>query len=120
MFDAAAFGRMKPSARLINVARGQIVVEEDLIAALHKGQIAGAALDVFLTEPLPSDHPLWTAPNVIVSPHMSGDESGWLDALARLFAQNFRHWLAGEELLNVVDKHLGYVPGPPRPGKEVR
>src|ERR671930_1104198 len=72
-FDAKAFARMKPSARLINVGRGPIVVEEDLVAALHKGQIAGAALDVFLTEPLPSDHPLWTAPNVIVSPHMSGD-----------------------------------------------
>jgi phosphoglycerate dehydrogenase-like enzyme len=111
-FDAAAFERMKPSARLINVARGPIVVEEDLLAALHKGEIAGGALDVVVAEPLPPDHPLWTAPNVIISPHMSGDFVGWLDALARLFAENFRRWLAGEELLNVVDKRLGYVVGP--------
>jgi phosphoglycerate dehydrogenase-like enzyme len=109
MVDAAAFERMKPSARLINVARGPIVVEQDLVAALHKGEIAGAALDVFVAEPLPPHHPLWTAPNVIISPHMSGDFIGWLDALAQLFARNLRRWLAGEELLNVVDKDLGYV-----------
>ena len=120
MFDAAAFERMRPSARLINVARGPLVVEEDLVAALHKGQIAGAALDVFAAEPLPPDHPLWTAPNVIISPHMSGDFVGWLDVLARLFARNFRRWLAGDELLNVVDKHLGYVARPAPGGKEVR
>jgi phosphoglycerate dehydrogenase-like enzyme len=112
LFDAAAFERMRPSARLINVARGPIVVEEDLVAALHKGEIAGAALDVLAAEPLPPDHPLWTAPNVIISPHMSGDFIGWLDALARLFTRNFRRWLAGEELLNVVDKQLGYVARP--------
>jgi phosphoglycerate dehydrogenase-like enzyme len=112
MFDAATFERMRPSARLINVARGPIVVEEDLVAALHKGEIAGAALDVLVAEPLPPDHPLWTAPNVIISPHMSGDFIGWLDALARLFTRNFRRWLAGEELLNVVDKQLGYVARP--------
>jgi phosphoglycerate dehydrogenase-like enzyme len=112
MFDATAFERMKTSARLINVARGPIVVEQDLIAALHKGEIAGAALDVFSAEPLPPDHPLWTAPNVIVSPHMSGDFIGWLDVLAELFGRNLRRWLAGEELLNVVDKSLGYVARP--------
>jgi phosphoglycerate dehydrogenase-like enzyme len=112
MLDAAAFARMKPSARLVNVARGPIVVEQDLVAALHEGEIAGAALDVFATEPLPPHHPLWTAPHVIISPHMSGDFMGWLDTLAQLFARNFRRWLAGEELLNVVDKHLGYVARP--------
>jgi phosphoglycerate dehydrogenase-like enzyme len=112
MFAAAAFRRMKPSARLVNVARGPIVVEEDLLAALRRGEIAGAALDVFAAEPLPRDHPLWTAPNMIVSPHMSGDAVGWLEALARLFARNFRRWLEGQELLNVVDKRLGYVAGP--------
>jgi phosphoglycerate dehydrogenase-like enzyme len=112
MFDAAVFQRMKPSARLINVARGPIVVERDLVAALHRGEIAGAALDVFVAEPLPPDHPLWSAPNVIVSPHMSGDFIGWLDALVLLFARNLRRWLADEELLNVVDKSLGYVPRP--------
>jgi phosphoglycerate dehydrogenase-like enzyme len=110
MFDAPAFRRMKPSARLINIGRGPIVVEEDLVQALHDRQIAGAALDVFSEEPLPPEHPLWTAPNLIISPHMSGDFVGWLDTLADLFVENFRRWLAGEELLNIVDKKLGYVP----------
>jgi len=110
MFDAAAFRRMKPSARLINIGRGPIVVDEDLAKALHDKQIAGAALDVFTEEPLPREHPLWAVPNLIVSPHMSGDFVGWLDTLAELFVENFRRWLAGDELLNVVDKNLGYVP----------
>jgi phosphoglycerate dehydrogenase-like enzyme len=109
MFDAAAFKRMKPSARLINIGRGPIVVEDDLLRALHDKEIAGAALDVFTKEPLPPEHPLWDAPNLIVSPHMSGDFVGWLDTLAELFVQNFRRWMAGEELFNVVDKKLGYV-----------
>ena len=110
MFDAGAFRLMKPSARLINVGRGPIVVADDLITALRSGQIAGAALDVFATEPLPRDDPLWTAPNLVVSPHMAGDFVGWLDALAALFADNFQRWVAGGQLLNVVDKELGYVP----------
>jgi phosphoglycerate dehydrogenase-like enzyme len=110
MFDAAAFARMKPSARLINVGRGPIVVDEDLVQALQDKRIAGAALDVFSEEPLPPEHPLWAVPNVIISPHMAGDFVGWLDALAELFVENFGRWLAGEELLNVVDKELGYVP----------
>ncbi|HYU67406.1 MAG TPA: NAD(P)-dependent oxidoreductase, partial [Jatrophihabitantaceae bacterium] len=109
LFDAAAFVRMKPTARLINIGRGPIVVEEDLATALHEKQIAGAALDVFAEEPLSGDSALWSAPNLIVSPHMSGDFVGWLDTLADLFVENFRRWLAGDDLLNVVDKHLGYV-----------
>jgi phosphoglycerate dehydrogenase-like enzyme len=76
---------------------------------LHDKEIAGAALDVFTREPLAPEHPLWDAPNLIISPHMSGDFVGWLDTLAELFVQNFRRWMAGEELLNVVDKKLGYV-----------
>jgi phosphoglycerate dehydrogenase-like enzyme len=112
MFDAAAFDRMKPTARLINVGRGAIVVERDLIAALREDRLAGAVLDVFEQEPLPPDHPLWTTPNLVVSPHMSADFVGWLDALAQLFVRNFHRWLAGDDLLNVVDKHLGYVPSP--------
>jgi phosphoglycerate dehydrogenase-like enzyme len=110
MFDATAFARMKPSARLINVGRGPIVVEKDLAQALQDKQIAGAALDVFSEEPLSREHPLWAAPNLIISPHMSGDFVGWLDTLAELFVENFGRWLAGDELLNVVDKNLGYVP----------
>jgi phosphoglycerate dehydrogenase-like enzyme len=109
LFNAEAFGRMKSTARFINVGRGPIVVEDDLIAALRSGAIAGAALDVFAEEPLPATHPLWEAPNIVISPHMSGDFVGWLDALAEVFRANFRRWLAGDRLLNVVDKELGYV-----------
>jgi phosphoglycerate dehydrogenase-like enzyme len=110
MFDAAAFAQMKRSARLINVGRGPIVVEEDLAQALEDKQIAGAALDVFSEEPLSRENPLWAVPNLLISPHMSGDFVGWLAALAELFVENFARWLAGDELLNVVDKKLGYVP----------
>jgi phosphoglycerate dehydrogenase-like enzyme len=110
MFDATAFARMKPSARLINIGRGPIVVHKDLAQALKNNQIAGAALDVFSEEPLPREHPLWGVPNLVISPHMSGDFVGWLDALAELFVENFGRWLAGDKLLNVVDKKLGYVP----------
>jgi phosphoglycerate dehydrogenase-like enzyme len=110
MFDAAAFAQMKPSARLINVGRGPIVVEQDLAQALEDKQIAGAALDVFSEEPLSGEHPLWATPDLLISPHMSGDFVGWLAALAELFVENFGRWLAGDELLNVVDKKLGYVP----------
>lgn len=109
LFDAAMLRRMKPSARLINVGRGAIVVTDDLVDAIRDGQLAGAALDVFEAEPLPADHPLWTMPGVIVSPHMSGDVVGWRDILSGLFTANFRRWVAGEPLHNVVDKELGYV-----------
>lgn len=109
MFGATQFEYMKNSARLINVGRGPIVDEPALIEALRDGRIAGAALDVFLEEPLPRDSPLWDMPQVIVSPHMSGDFAGWLEALGEQFVDNFRRWLHGEELLNVVDKERGYA-----------
>ncbi|MFR9673801.1 D-2-hydroxyacid dehydrogenase [Streptomyces sp. TR06-5] len=110
MFDARAFARMKPGAHFVNVGRGQHVVEEDLLEALRAGRIAGAALDVFHSEPLPADSPLWDAPGLLVSPHMSGDTLGWRDDLAVQFLDNFDRWHAGEPLHNVVDKGLGYVP----------
>lgn len=104
---------MKSTARLINVGRGRLVDEHALVAALQSGSIAGAALDVFKTEPLPPDSPLWSMPNVIVSPHMSADFHGWLEALAAQFVENLERWLSNRPLLNVVDKRLGYVPGRP-------
>ncbi|MFI5608865.1 D-2-hydroxyacid dehydrogenase [Amycolatopsis sp. NPDC051903] len=110
MFDAAAFAAMKPSARFVNVGRGELVVASDLVAALRAGELAGAALDVFDTEPLPADSPLWTMPDVLLSPHMSGDFIGWRSTLVEVFQANFRRWVAGEPLHNVVDKRLGYVP----------
>ena len=109
MFGAAEFERMKPSARLINVGRGAIVDEPALIEALREVRMAGAALDVFSEEPLPEHSPLWDMPQVVVSPHMSGDFVGWLEALGELFVENFRRWERGDELLNVVDKKRGYA-----------
>ena len=115
MIGSAQLARMKTTARLINVGRGQLVDEDALITALRSGSIAGAALDVFQTEPLPQDSPLWTMPNVMVSPHMSADFHGWLEALADQFFDNLGRWLDDRPLLNVVDKQLGYVPGNPKP-----
>ncbi|WP_328502994.1 D-2-hydroxyacid dehydrogenase [Streptomyces sp. NBC_00457] len=111
MFDARRFGMMQPSARFINVGRGQLVVEDALAEALAKRWIAGAALDVFEHEPLTPDSPLWQLPGLIVSPHMSGDTIGWRDELGRQFLELYERWEAGRSLLNVVDKKRGYVPG---------
>lgn len=110
MFDRSVFAAMKPSARFVNVGRGELVVTGDLVTALDSGELAGAALDVFETEPLPVESPLWRMPNVLISPHMSGDFIGWKDALVRVFTDNFDRYRSGEELANVVDKQLGYVP----------
>lgn len=110
MFDRTVFAAMKPSARFVNVGRGEHVVTEDLIAALRAGELSGAALDVFDEEPLSPESPLWTMDNVLVSPHMSGDTVGWKDTLAQVFVANFQRWTDGEPLQNVVDKDRGYVP----------
>lgn len=111
MFDARRFGLMRPSARFINVGRGQLVVEADLARALAERWIAGAALDVFEHEPLPPDSPLWDTPGLLISPHMSGDTIGWRDDLAAQFVAMYDRWEAGQPLPNVVDKERGYVPG---------
>lgn len=111
MFDARRFGMMQPSARFINIGRGQLVVEDALVEALTKRWIAGAALDVFATEPLPPESPLWRVPGLIVSPHMSGDTVGWRDELGAQFVEMYDRWEAGRSLTNVVDKQRGYVPG---------
>ncbi len=111
LFDSKAFAAMKDTARLINIGRGPIVNTADLITALNKGEIAGAALDVFEEEPLPEDHRLWDMGNVILTPHMSGDFIGWRRALTDQFLENFDHWHLGDELFNNVDKKLGYAGG---------
>ncbi len=110
MVDREVLAAMPPRAMLVNVGRGELVVERDLVAALQAGQIASAALDVFEQEPLPGDSPLWSMPQVLVSPHMSADTVGWRDDLAALFVENLGRWCKGEPLRNVVDKRLGYVP----------
>jgi phosphoglycerate dehydrogenase-like enzyme len=109
MIDAATLDMLRPSARVINVGRGALVVEPDLVDALRTGRIAGAALDVFAHEPLPADSPLWSLPGMIVSPHMSGDLIGWRQELVEVFRDNLARYRAGEPLRNVVDKTLGYV-----------
>jgi phosphoglycerate dehydrogenase-like enzyme len=99
---------MKPSAYLVNVSRGDIVDEIALIKALQEGWIAGAGLDVFEREPLPPDSPLYDLDNVILSPHVAGFSPHYDDRASDLFAENLRRYLAGEELLNLVDKEAGY------------
>ncbi|GAA3484366.1 D-2-hydroxyacid dehydrogenase [Streptomyces yanii] len=120
MFDARFFGLMQPSARFINVGRGPMVVEDDLADALRRRWIAGAALDVFQHEPLAAGSELWDVPDLIVSPHMSGDTVGWRDRLGEQFVEMYERWAAGEPLPNVVDKRRGYVPSPDVPGSPER
>ena len=79
------------------------------MSALRGGVIGGAALDVFSTEPVPADGPWWDQPNVIVSPHMSGDFRGWEQAVTGLFVDQLRRYRAGQPLRNVVDKRLGFL-----------
>lgn len=108
LFDARFFAVLKPTAYFINVARGQSVVTADLVSALNEHRLAGAGLDVVDPEPLPSGDPLWHAPHVILSPHISSgsdvpDEQRWI--LAR---ENLRRYAAGERMLSVVDLTRGY------------
>ncbi|WP_207717673.1 D-2-hydroxyacid dehydrogenase [Caenimonas soli] len=100
--------RMRPSAFLVNIARGSVVVESDLIEALRSGTIAGALLDVFEREPLPPDSPLWTLPNVIVSPHISGYPDDYTAQVFEIFAENLQRFLEEKPLRNVVDLQRGY------------
>ena len=109
LVDRRVLAAMKPTAHLVNVGRGASVVEADLLAALADRELAAATLDVFETEPLPADHPLWSSERVTITPHMSGDVVGYLDTLARQFTDNALRWLDGEPLRNVVDKRLGFV-----------
>ena len=99
---------MSRDAILINVSRGQLVDEPALIDALRMGTIGGAALDVFVDEPLPPDSPFWTLPNVLVTPHTSGFRPDHWDAATSLFAENLALFDAGQPLVNVVDKLAGY------------
>lgn len=109
LFGETEFKSMSSSARFINLGRGALVVEPDLVDALHSGEIAGAALDVFVEEPLPADSKLWDAPNCLISPHMSGDFVGFESAVTGLFGDNLKRYIGGQELRNVVDKSAGFV-----------
>ena len=108
MFNKAFFEAMKPEAYFINVGRGESAVTADLIEALHNGAIAGAGLDVTDPEPLPADHPLWTAPRVLITPHVAALSMETFGRIQALVAENLRRYVAGEPLLSVVDVKRGY------------
>lgn len=108
LFDEQMFRTMKPTAFLVNVGRGEVVKESDLVRALKKGWIAGAGLDVFATEPLPADSPLWKMENVIISPHVSGFTQAYDERATDLFADNLRRYLHGAPLLNAISREEGY------------
>jgi len=108
LIGARELGLMKPSAYLVNVARGSVVDEPSLIDALRRGVIAGAGLDVFVEEPLPKTSPLWGMPNVIVTPHLAGVTPRYFDRGLELFMGNLERYRAGHPLVNLVDPALGY------------
>jgi phosphoglycerate dehydrogenase-like enzyme len=104
LFRRAQFRQMKPSAYLINIGRGAIVDLQDLVAALRAGEIGGAGLDVFETEPLPPDHPLWAMPNVILTPHVAGASPRIAERHLAVLLENVGRFARGEPLTTVVDK----------------
>jgi len=108
LFDAAFFSKMQRTAYFINVARGGSVVTSALVDALSSQRIAGAALDVTDPEPLPADHALWRAPNLLITPHVSNDSDLGMEARLEVLRENVRRYIAGEKMLSVVDVSRGY------------
>lgn len=108
LVDLRVLEAMKSTAFLINIARGDVLDEVALIHMLQTGGIAGAALDVFSEEPLPSTSPLWGLPNVIVSPHVSGDLPDYFERAGRVFAENLRRYVEKRPLINLLDRAKGY------------
>lgn len=108
LFNQEAFAAMKPGAYLINIARGPIVVTDELVAALRSGKLAGACLDVTDPEPLPASSPLWEMRNVVITPHVAAHAEVTQERRWALVQENLRRFAAGEPLLNVVDKQAGY------------
>ncbi|MBI1735899.1 MAG: D-2-hydroxyacid dehydrogenase [Candidatus Rokubacteria bacterium] len=106
--DAKALARMKPGAWLLNFARGDLVVDADVVDAVARGTIAGAVLDVYRTEPLPAEHPFWTTENILVLPHVGGLHPARDVLVAELFVDNLRRFVRGEPLREVVDPARGY------------
>lgn len=108
LLDARRLGLLKPTAYVVNVGRGDLVLTDDLVEALQSGRLAGAALDVTEPEPLPDGHPLWTAPGVLITPHTANPPAMKQSSFARRVAENFARLRAGEPLVGVVDAELGY------------
>ncbi|WP_229842010.1 D-2-hydroxyacid dehydrogenase [Pseudolysinimonas yzui] len=110
LFNASRLGKMRSGSRLVNVGRGAVIVEHDLLAAIDSRHLRGAALDVFEQEPLPEEHPFWSRSSILVSPHASGDLVGWRGRVVDCFAENLRRWKANEPLRDVVDiRKLGVI-----------
>jgi glyoxylate/hydroxypyruvate reductase len=108
LIDRSALARLKPGAWVLNFGRGDLVVDADLVAAVRERRIAGAVLDVFTTEPLPSEHPFWTTPGIVVLPHVGGLHPTRDTIVASLWVENLRRFVAGQPLLQVVDRARGY------------
>ena len=108
MIGAREISLLKPGSLLVNVARGPLVVEDALVAALRSGHLAGAAVDVTATEPLPATSALWELPQVIITPHVGGQSARRIDNMTDFFCENLRRDQAGEPLRNLVDKRLGF------------
>jgi phosphoglycerate dehydrogenase-like enzyme len=108
MIDAARLARMKPTAYLINVARGPLIDDAALVAVLQAGKLGGAALDVFDQEPLSPDSPYWTLPNVLITPHSAALTDRLWERHYALLTRNLQHFLAGAPLEGLIDKHAGY------------
>ena len=108
LFTRDLFRRMRPSAILVNITRGAIVYGDDLLVALEQGWLWGAGLDVTDPEPLPPDHPLWTHPRVIVTPHTAGGSPRRAGRVVATFCENLRRLRAGQPLLALIDKRKGY------------
>ncbi|MBT8485317.1 MAG: D-2-hydroxyacid dehydrogenase, partial [Phycisphaerae bacterium] len=108
MIDADELALMPAGSYVVNVARGKVVRTAALLAALESGHLAGAALDVTDPEPLPADHPLWSMPNVIITPHVSGRSALTETRRRGMYLENLRRFATGQSLLNVVDKEAGY------------
>jgi phosphoglycerate dehydrogenase-like enzyme len=108
MIGAAEFAVMRPTAVLVNVARGRLIDDAALLTALERGTIAGAGLDAFIREPLPDDDPLWRLPNVLITPHTAAFGDDYWAPAVDLFLENVARFVRGEPLLNVVDKDQGY------------
>jgi phosphoglycerate dehydrogenase-like enzyme len=116
MIDAGRLAKLRPGSLLINVARGPLVIEADLVEALKSGRLAGAGLDVTEQEPLPRASKLWDLPNAIITPHVGGQSQRRMDQMTDFFCANLRRYLAGQPLANLVDKQLGF---PPRTSKQL-
>ncbi len=108
LLGAEEFGRIRPGAVMVDVSRGGVVVESEMVAALRDGRLKGAALDVFETEPLPPDSPLWTMPNVLLTPHCSAIYDGWQEKSVEMFCENLARFRRGEPLVSIVDPERGY------------